>query len=176
MKRPHLPGVIERRPIISGVTTGLVLTLGGLELAGHIENPTEPVPAGAYESSFAATGSFVDPNGSQWKTNMGVGEGVIVTAKLPKCAEGVVAGWESPGAGDSGWQQSEMVKATGSVVLKFAIGQGEVVFGERTVSREPGCAAPEITNVTWRGAGDYFDAPGQLAWPNLVNEAINELP
>ncbi len=179
MKRPRLPGVIERYPKTSIIATGLVLALGGLEIAGYVENPTEPMPAGACESPFAATGSFVDPNGSTWKTDSGVGEGIVITAKLPKGAEGVVAGFESPGAGNNGWQQSEMVPATGSIVLKFAIGQGDVDFGVSTVSasHDPAaCAAPEITNVTWRSAGDYFDAPGQLPWPNPVDAAINALP
>lgn len=177
MHRPHLPGPIERHPKTTIITTTFILALGGLELAGYFENPTEPVPVGACESPFASTGTYVDPNGSDWKTNAGIGEGVIVTVKLPRSAEGVVAGFRNPEAKQA-WQTSAMMAATGSIAVKFAIGQGDVAFGLATVSQNPAdCAtAPEITDTTWRGAGDYFDAPGQLPWPNLTNEAINALP
>lgn len=173
----YIPGPLERHPKTTIITTGLILALGGLELAGYLENPTEPVPVGACESPFASTTTYVDPNGSDWKTHAGVGEGVIVTAKLPPGTEGVVAGFRDPEINQP-WQKSEMMTAAGSIVVKFAIGQGDVAFGLATVSQNPAdCAAPpEITDVTWRGAGDYFDAPGQLPWPNLGNEAISALP
>jgi hypothetical protein len=162
MKRPHLPGFIERNPRKSIVAGALVLALGSAELAGYLANPTEAVPQGACESPFATTRTYIDPNGSQWKTNAGVG---------------VVAGFRSPNAGAT-WNKSEMVPTTaGSVALKFAIGEGYVIFGAADVSQNPAdCVAPPAISVTEYNASDYFDAPGQIAWPNRVNTVVNLLP
>jgi hypothetical protein len=177
MKRPHLPGFIERNPRKSIVAGALVLALGSAELAGYLANPTEAVPQGACESPFATTRTYIDPNGSQWKTNAGVGEGVVIHVTLPKGAEGVVAGFRSPNAGAT-WNKSEMVPTTaGSVALKFAIGEGYVIFGAADVSQNPAdCVAPPAISVTEYNASDYFDAPGQIAWPNRVNTVVNLLP
>lgn len=179
MKRPHLPGPIERHPRSAITASLLILALGGSELAGYFANPTTPVPKGSCESPFATTGPYVDPDGSQWKTDAGVGEGVTMRVQLPKGAIGVVAGFESPDAGRHGWITSEMVPATGSVTLKYAIGQGWVVFGAGAVTQPHNPAACDVApaiEVTRYDASNYFDVSGQVPWPNGINDVANLLP
>lgn len=174
-RKPNL-GIINRHPKKFATAAAALLALGGLELAGYLTNQTEPIPKGTCTSAFATTATFVDHGGDQWRTDMGIGKGIVLHVNVPATAEGVAAGFESPNA--SHWTASEMVPATGNVALKLGIGTGDVVFGAQVVSHnESDCEKPPVITVTEYSASGYvFDASGRDPWPNPVNTVVNLLP
>ncbi|MGF7228723.1 MAG: hypothetical protein ACQR33_01940 [Candidatus Saccharibacteria bacterium] len=173
--RHIFPDSIRKHPKTT-VAIGLAAVCGGLELAGYLTNDTTVMPKGACTSAFAVTQAFRDPGGSQWKTDAGLGEGIIVKTVIPKGSEGVIVGYKSPNA-DS-WASSPMIPATGQVAVKLAIGQGEVVFGVQVVSQnQADCNQVPVIETKTYDATDYiFDAHARLPWVNGLNDVTNLIP
>jgi hypothetical protein len=172
---------IKRHPRIVAGTTAVLLGAGALETVGYLQNPTHDRPHGACVSPVAASETYVDRGANLLlQTDTGLfTTGVVARGKVPPGAYGVEATFKSPDADATAWDAnaSRMITAgnAGSYALKMAIGNGEVEFGVRVVAPEgsPACTTPPEVSYTHVGAADYFNASGNLPWPNPVSVVVN---
>ncbi|HZM64204.1 MAG TPA: hypothetical protein VFB59_03665 [Candidatus Saccharimonadales bacterium] len=172
---------IKRHPRVVAATAILLGAVGVVEAVGWAQNPMYDRPADACVSPMAVSGTYVDPGANLLLQTQGgfFTTGLIARGTLPQGAYGVEASFKGPGEGAHVWEAnaSPMLKPNeaGEFALKMAIGPGEVQFGVRVVAPadSPLCdSMPQVT-YAYEDAGGYFNAVGDIPWPNFSNVAVN---
>jgi hypothetical protein len=172
---------IKRHPYRTVSAAALVLGIVAGETIGYAQNPIDNVPEGDCVSPLAVSKTYIEPGTStllQTRTGMFT-TGLVAREAIPKGADGVQVSFKSPEANAAEWDKnaSGMIKAdeVGKVVLKMAIGDGEVQFGVRTVAPAGSslCNTPPEVTYEHLDQGAYFSEHAIVPWRNPVNVVTN---
>lgn len=173
---------MRNHPNITGSLGGTIVMaaiLAGFIAKGYSQNEVVPVPDGSCLSPFADSKVYQNPEGDDFSLYSGLGEGVVLSGKIPG-ARGVRAAFKH-GQEAREWTISDMVpvdQASGRFSVKLAASAGKVVFGIQAAAdatQESGraiCAQPPKIDEKYYESG-FAGAEGVHPWPNWGNVVLS---